>query len=222
MQWASLMQQWVQWCALAIMLTNKLTGQALFKGGIKAVVLIVVTILLMACSPKFDWRTVQSPQEGYIALFPAKPDKIERKVSYQAQELLQTLEAAKIDEDIYSISSIYLSKQQADLLATLSEQLKDNLFRSAGVDQSTVLSSDGVYQTANHQRITTKDYFLEFKSTNTAQQAMRVRWITNPTMNGGIWLYQVSILHTGPVQPDVRAFFLAEDRANFFDEFHPN
>jgi len=194
----------------------------LFKGGIKAVVLIVVTILLMACSPKLDWRTVQSPQEGYIALFPAKPEKIERKVSYQAQELPQTLEAAKIDEDIYSISSIYLSKQQADLLATLLEQLKDNLFRSAGVDQSTVLSSDGVYQTANHQRITTKDYFLEFKSTNTAQQAMRVRWITNPTMNGGIWLYQVSILHTGPVQPDVRAFFLAEDRANFFDEFHPN
>ncbi|MBU3608264.1 hypothetical protein [Polynucleobacter nymphae] len=204
------------------MLTNKLTGQALFKGGIKAVVLIVVTILLMACSPKLDWRTVQSPQEGYIALFPAKPDKIERKVSYQAQELLQTLEAAKIDEDIYSISSIYLSKQQADLLATLSEQLKDNLFRSAGVDQSTVLSSDGVYQTANHQRITTKDYFLEFKSTNTAQQAMRVRWITNPTAKGGIWLYQVSILHTGPAQSDIRTFFLAEDRANFFDEFHPN
>jgi outer membrane biogenesis lipoprotein LolB len=78
------------------MLTNKLTGQALFKGGIKAVVLIVVTILLMACSPKLDWRTVQSPQEGYIALFPAKPEKIERKVSYQAQELLQTLEAAKL------------------------------------------------------------------------------------------------------------------------------
>ena len=204
------------------MLTNKLTEQALFKGGIKAIALIVVTILLMACSPKLDWRTVQSSQEGYTTLFPGKPDKIERKVSYQAQELMQTLEAVKIDEDIYSISSIYLSKQQADLLATLSEQLKDNLFRSAGINQSTVISSDGVYQIANHQRIPTKDYFLEFKLTSTTQQAMRVRWITNPTVNGGIWLYQVSILHTGPVQPDVRALFLAEDRANFFDEFHPN
>ena len=204
------------------MLTNKLTEQALFKGGIKAIALIVVTILLMACSPKLDWRTVQSSQEGYTTLFPGKPDKIERTVSYQAQELMQTLKAVKIDEDIYSISSIYLSKQQADLLATLSEQLKDNLFRSAGINQSTVISSDGVYQIANHQRIPTKDYFLEFKLTSTTQQAMRVRWITNPTVNGGIWLYQVSILHTGPVQPDVRAFFLAEDRANFFDEFHPN
>jgi len=204
------------------MLTNKLTEQALFKGGIKAVALIVVTILLMACSPKLDWRTVQSPQEGYTALFPAKPDKIERKLSYQSQELLQILEAVKIDEDIYSISSIYLSKQQTDLLATLLEQLKGNLFRNAGVDQLTVVSSDGVYQTANHQRMLTKDYFLEFKSTSATQQAMRVRWITNPTMNGGIWLYQISILHAGSVQSDVRTFFLAEDRAIFFDEFHPN
>ena len=72
----------------------------MFKGGIKAVVLLVVTILLIACSPKLDWRTVQSPQEGYTALFPAKPDKIERKVTYQAQELMQILEAVKIDEDI--------------------------------------------------------------------------------------------------------------------------
>jgi hypothetical protein len=204
------------------MLTNKLTEQALFKGGIKAVALIVVTILLMACSPKLDWRTVQSPQEGYTALFPGKPDKIERKVSYQAQELMQTLEAVKIDEDIYSISSIYLSKQQTDLLATLLEQLKGNLFRNAGVDQLTVVSSDGVYQTASHQRMPTKDYFLEFKSTSATQQAMRVRWITNPTVNGGIWLYQISILHAGPVQSDVRTFFLAEDRTIFFDEFHPN
>ena len=204
------------------MLTNKLTEQALFKGGIKAIALIVVTILLMACSPKLDWRTVQSSQEGYTTLFPGKPDKIERKVSYQAQELMQTLEAVKIDEDIYSISSIYLSKEQADLLIALVEQLKGNLFQNAGVTQSTVVSLDGAYQTANHQRMPTKDYFLEFKSTNTDQQAMRVRWITNPTANDGIWLYQVSILHAGPVKPDVRTFFLAEDRAIFFDEFHPN
>ena len=188
----------------------------------KAGALLAAIILLVACSPKLDWRIVQSPQERYTALFPGKPDKIERKVSYQAQELMQTLEAVKIDEDIYSISSIYLSKEQADLLIALVEQLKGNLFQNAGVTQSTVVSLDGAYQTANHQRMPTKDYFLEFKSTNTDQQAMRVRWITNPTANDGIWLYQVSILHAGPVKPDVKTFFLAEDRAIFFDEFHPN
>ena len=194
----------------------------LFKGFSKASVLLATVIFLAACSPKLDWRIVQSPQEGYTALFPGKPDKLERRIPYQEQELRQTLEAVKIDDDIYSIGSIYLNKQQTELSASLLDQLKGNLFRNAGVDQSTAINSDGIYKTANHQRIPTKDYFLEFKSTSTNQQAMRVRWISKPAVDGGIWLYQVSILHTGPVQPDVRAFFSAEERANFFDEFHPN
>jgi len=194
----------------------------LSKSFAKVAVFLAVAILLAACSPKLDWRTVQSPQESYTALFPGKPDKIERRIPYQDQELLQTLEAVKIDDDIYSIGSIYLSKQQTELLATLLAQLKGNLFRNAGVDQLTAVNSDGMYQTANHQRMPTKDYFLEFKSTNTTQQAMRVRWIIKPTENGGIWLYQVSILHTGLMQPDVRTFFSTEEYANFFDEFHPN
>ena len=67
-----------------------------------------------------------------------------------------------------------------------------------------------------------KDYFLEFQSANTTQQAMRVRWLIRPLNTGGIWLYQVSILHAGSVQPDTKTFFSAEDRANFFDEFHPD
>lgn len=192
------------------------------KSFAKVAVFLAVAILLAACSPKLDWRTVQSPQESYTALFPGKPDKIERRIPYQDQELLQTLEAVKIDDDIYSIGSIYLSKQQTELLATLLAQLKGNLFRNAGVDQLTAVNSDGMYQTANHQRMPTKDYFLEFKSTNTTQQAMRVRWIIKPTENGGIWLYQVSILHTGLMQPDVRTLFSTEEYANFFDEFHPN
>lgn len=179
-------------------------------------------ILLCACSPKLDWRTIQSVQERYTALFPGKPDKMERKIPYGDQELQQTLEAVKIDEDIYSISSIYLSSQQVDLLPKLLASLESNLFGNAGVDQSTVLSSDGSYQTASHQRIAVKDYFLEFKSVGSTQQAMRVRWLTRPSLNGGIWLYQVSVLHAGSVQPDVKTFFFAEDRANFFEEFHPD
>lgn len=194
----------------------------LFKGFTKASALLATVIFLVACTPKLDWRIVQSPQEGYTALFPGKPDKLERRIPYQEQELRQTLEAVKIDDDIYSIGSIYLSKQQTELLASLLEQLKGNLFRNAGVDQLTVVNLDGVYETANKQRMSTKDYFLVFKSTKTNQQAMRVRWISKPAVDGGIWLYQVSILHAGPVQPDVRAFFSAEERANFFDEFHPN
>ena len=108
------------------------------------------------------------------------------------------------------------------MLPKLLEQLQINLFHSAGVDRLTAISSDGIYQTSSQQRVPTKDYFLEFQSANITQQAMRVRWLIRPATTGGIWLYQVSILHAGSVQPDTKTFFSAEDRANFFDEFHPD
>ena len=72
-------------------------------------VVLAFAFLLSACSPKLDWRTVQSPQEGYSALFPGKPEKIERKLPYQNQEIPQTLEAVKIEDDIYSVSASHLS-----------------------------------------------------------------------------------------------------------------
>jgi len=198
-------------------------GRALFRAVLlRCLLCIASAFLICACSPKFDWRTVQSPQEGYTALFPAKPEKIERKITYQTQKLSQTLQAVKIDDDIYSISSIYFSHQQAELLPKLLGQLEASLFHNAGVDRSTAISSDGIYQTSTHQRIPTKDYFLEFKSANTTQQAMWVRWLTRPAPNGALRLYQVSILHAGSVHPDARTFFSADDRANFFDDFLPD
>jgi len=147
---------------------------------------------------------------------------MERKIPYHTQELQQTLEAVKIDKDIYSISSVYFSPQQAELLPKLLGSLENNLFGNAGVDQLTAVHSASIYQTAKRQQFAVKDYFLEFKSVGSTQQAMRVRWLTRPSLNGGIWLYQVSILHAGPVQPDAKTFFSTEECANFFDEFHPD
>ncbi len=197
--------------------------RALFRAVLlRCLLFIASAFLISACTPKFDWRTVQSPQEGYTAMFPGKPDRLERKVPYQSQELLQTLEAVKIDDDIYSVSTIYLSNQQTEVLPKLLEQLEGNLFHNAGVDQSTAVSSNGFYQTANHQRHPVQDYFLEFKSAGSTQQTIRVRWLTRPALNGGLWLYQVSILHVGQIHTDVKTLLSAEEYNNFFDEFHPD
>jgi hypothetical protein len=184
-------------------------------------VFLSFVFLLSACSPKLDWRTVQSPQEGYSALFPGKPEKIERLLPYQNQEIPQTLEAVKIDNDIYSVSTIHLSKDQAMLAPKLLEQLQGNLLSRAGVNSNTVISADAFYQAANRQRTATKDYFLEFKSTGQAEQSMRVRWIARITPNNDVFIYQLSVLHTAPTLVDTKKFFSEEAYSNFFDEFHP-
>ena len=185
-------------------------------------VFLVFAFLLTACSPKLDWRTVQSPQEGYIALFPGQPEKIERRLSYQDQEIPQTLEAVKIDHDIYSVSTIHLGKNQIALVAKLLEQLQGNIFNRAGVNTETAISADAFYQIANRQRVSTKDYFLEFKSAGTSEQSMRVRWITRMTPDNGTWIYQLSVLHTAPARVNAKQFFSEEAYSNFFDEFHPD
>ena len=174
---------------------------------------------MSACSPKLNWRTVQSPQEGYVALFPGKPERLDRKIPYLGEVLPQTLEAVKIDDDIYSISSIRLTKSQASLTPQLIEQLQNILFKRAGVDSATAISADAQYQNANRQRLPTKDYFLTFKDAGANAQSMRVRWISRVGTNGDIWIYQISVLHLASSGEEAKQFFSTERYTNFFDEF---
>jgi hypothetical protein len=187
----------------------------------KFCVVLALVLLLSACSPKLDWRTVQSPQEGYSALFPGKPEKIERRLPYQNQEIPQTLEAVKIEDDIYSVSAIRLSKDQVSLVPNLLEQVQGSLFNLANLNLESAIGIDALYRTANKQRVATKDYFLEFKSSGRVERSMRVRWITRMTPDNGAWIYQISVLHTAPARVDAKTFFSEEVYSNFFDEFHP-
>ena len=155
-------------------------------------------------------------------MFPGKPEKIERKIPYQNQEIPQTLEAVKIDDDIYSVSTIHLSKDQIMLAPKLLEQLQGNLFGRAGVSTESAVALDASYQAANRQRLSTKDYFLEFKSTGAVEQSMRVRWITRITPDNGARIYQLSVLHTAPARVNAKQFFSEEAYSNFFDEFRPD
>ena len=193
----------------------------MFRGCTKASLLLAATIALAACSPKLDWRTVQSPQERYTALFPGKPDKLERRISYQDQELLQTLEAVKIDDDIYSISSIQVPTNRAAATEKIITQLQSNLFERAKASGGTLVEEGAAYQTSNRQRLPTTDYFITFQSDGNAAQQMRVRWITRQASNGDAWVYQVSVLHANANTEDAKTLLSKEEYENFFSEFYP-
>jgi hypothetical protein len=193
----------------------------LFRGILKAATVLAALFLLIACSPKLDWRTVQAPQERYTALFPAKPDKLERRVPYADQEVLQVLEAVKIDDDIYSISTIQLPVNQSSSLSKLLSQLQNNLLERAKASGGDVTVEDAFYKTADKQRLPTKDYFLNLKSNGKTQQQMRVRWINRVAPNGDSWIYQISVLHTSAGVDNAKTFLSKEEYENFFSEFSP-
>ena len=182
---------------------------------------IAATFFLSACSPKLDWRVVQSPQERYAALFPGKPDKVQRRVTFQDQELLQSLEALKIDDDIYSISATQIPVGQSSLLPTIMSQLQSNLLSRAKALGGEVIIEDILYQTAAKQKQASKEYWIQLKPNGAAEQWMRVRWITRIAPDGSIWIYQISVLHAKAIPGDAKTFLSKEAYSNFFDEFYP-
>ena len=200
---------------------NKRMEPALFRNVSRATAVLTTFLVLLGCSPKLDWRTVQSPQERYTALFPGKPEKLERKIPYQGKEFSQTLEAVKIDDDIYSISSIQLLPSQASLAPSLMAQLQSNLLDRAKASGGTVEILDTTFQASNRQRLPAKDYFITLKSSGNLPQSMRVRWITRAAPNGDMWIYQVSVLHANANEGDVKTFFTKEAYENFFSDFSP-
>lgn len=197
-------------------------GRGLFKKFCKSgCILIVAMFCLAACSPRFDWRVVQSPQERYTALFPGKPEKIQRKITYQNQELLQTLEALKIEDDIYSISATQIPIGHSASLPKILDLLQGNLLSRAKDSGGQVIAEDVLYQTAARQKQASKEYLIQFKSNGTAEQWMRVRWITRVATDGSIWIYQISVLHAKAIPDDAKSFLSKEEYANFFTEFYP-
>ena len=193
----------------------------MFREIFKAASLLATFIFLIACSPKLDWRTVQAPQERYTALFPGKPDKLERRIPYLDQELLQTLEAVKIDDDIYSVSTIQLPANQSASLSKLLSQLQANLIDRAKASGGDVIVEDAFYKTTDRQRLPIKDYFLDLKSNGKSQQLMRVRWINRVAPNGDIWVYQISVLHMNAGTENVKTLLSKEEYENFFSDFSP-
>ncbi|WP_281742446.1 hypothetical protein [Polynucleobacter yangtzensis] len=193
----------------------------LFRGITKAAALLAALVFLIACSPKLDWRTVQSPQERYTALFPGKPDKLDRRIPYLDQEFLQVLEAVKIDDDIYSVSTIQLPANQSASLSKLLSQLQANLIDRAKASGGDVAVEDGFYKTADKQRLSTQDYFIDLKSNGKSQQLMRVRWINRVASNGDSWIYQISVLRTNAATENAKTFFAKEEYENFFTDFVP-
>lgn len=180
----------------------------------------LLTSMLCACSPQLDWRTVTSNQAQYSALFPAKPEHLERHLVYQDQDILQVLDAVKIDDAIFSISAIELKKDQASLEDGILESSKNALSQQADLVKDASLIKGVSYQTVDRQRFAVKDYYFEVKMPNHSQ-FMRSRWIVIRTPAGEVFIYQVSVLLQNVKSGTVEQMLSQEQYATFFEEFHP-
>lgn len=207
---------------------NKHMGLGLSK--FLVLVLQVGLILnLYGCSPPFDWRTVRVEQQAYTALFPAKPQHLERQLSYKGDTLKQALEVAKVADQIYSITTIQVPLAIASSADELMKQLQQAIFMQANVDPASVLAVNSFYLTSGSpMRSPTADYFLRMKPVDGVERMMRVRWIMRSIPGLGLSIYQLSLLkpalkNSGPLsQAELQANLSDDNSAPFFTDFHPD
>ena len=184
---------------------------------------------LPACSPKLDWRTIKNDPLNYAALFPGKPQLIDRTLSYQDSQLKQFLQFVKVDDDIFAVLTTEIPVALTNEVVAIETLLKNAILQQSILpNQSTPPAFNRVKESSakagptNQQKQASQDYFLDLPQ---AKRVMRIRWIVRPISDGGLYLYQVSVVRaqstTNP-KLSLESALEQESINIFFDEFRPN
>ena len=190
-------------------------------GMVKVVGIVMMSAAVLGCSPKLDWRAVNTERLGYSALFPEKPKQAERTLPYAGIELQQTLEVTQIDDAIMSITTIAVPSSINEQAGALLEQVKRTILQSANAVQTPPIKRPSQYLIAGPSRSKglAEDYLFEIQSPS-GKRWMRVRWIMRPDGDGGSRIYQQSLLLLAPANAKAfQAELTAEKWDPFFDEF---
>ena len=191
---------------------------ALYR-ALRIVGLATLCILIVACSPRFDWRTIKNDARGYSVMFPSKPQLIERSITYQKTSLNQTLEFAKVDEDVFAVMTTQIPATIATQITMVEQMLQNALLRQANTTQFNLVK-DAASQIgpSGQTKQVTQDYYLDLPEN---KKVMRVRWLIRPAANDSVNLYQISVIRTGQ-SSQLESLLNQENITIFFDEFRPN
>lgn len=78
-----------------------------------ASVLLMLSLLLQACSPSLNWREIRLPGGDYKAMLPCKPDQATRRQSLAGQELELAMQGCEADGGLYAVSVAQLASPSA-------------------------------------------------------------------------------------------------------------
>ncbi|WP_353149483.1 hypothetical protein [Pollutimonas bauzanensis] len=133
--------------------------------------------LLMACTPSYNWREVSLADGAVKAFFPDKPLTQERPLNYSGHELRFSLTTATVDEALFAVGYAPLPEAlrgAPEKTQGLASTIVASLYQNMGVEPPTQLPELG------------KPFTIEGKS---QQGPMRMRatvWLTDHALIEGI------------------------------------
>lgn len=173
--------------------------------------------LLTACSPTFDWRTVRSDDMYYEAMFPGKPSRAEKTLSWKQQKLRMTMEASKTGDALYAVGVIELGQATNDQVEGVINFLSQGLLSNIKSDAAIQVTPKSV-KTAGQPsyELPVLRYRKQGVGPDGHERLLHVMYVQRRHPDGQTMIYQVSVLQTvgGSNQH-------LEEHQQFLDSFKP-
>ncbi|MDF3836025.1 hypothetical protein P3W85_24180 [Cupriavidus basilensis] len=172
---------------------------------------------LAACSPRYDWRTIQSNEGAYAALYPGKPTGAAREVAIAGRRLPMTMDAARVDETLFAVGVVTLPADDAALREAALASMQAGLLGNLGPHSADAVKTRKVtVMSAATPAVALAGVELQVAAVSPQDQSPRR--LTARLVASGVHVYQAVVLEAGEAARDQRQ---AEQIDQFLTGFHP-
>ncbi|WP_231937316.1 hypothetical protein [Caballeronia udeis] len=177
--------------------------RTLFKSAASTATLLFTTVALLACTPAYDWRTIQNNDDAYEVTFPAKPRSDARDIDVAGKPMHMKMQMAEAGDAVFAVGTVDLPDAdpatQRAALVFLQQGLARNLNAAPAAHPVDI-------EVAAGGRLSGSEIAVSGTSAN--GQKSETRQIRARFIAKGTHAYQVAIVSTKMPPPDqVDQFF---------------
>ena len=178
--------------------TTRATPVRLWRAALRS---LLCVSLVAACSPAYNWRTVTDADEGYTIDLPANPTIDERSVDIAGNALPMHVRAARAEGAVFSIATIDLPRDDAQLRESVVDALRRALARNV---QATPIERSITVPMAQGAAVSAVEILATGKAGDAHEQRTIHAWIAA----NGRHVYQAAIIAARtPPQEQSEQFF---------------
>lgn len=188
----------------------------------RLLVTVIALVSISGCTPTYDWRTVRSDDLLYEALYPGKPSRAEKIMSFQGQRLTMTMEAVRVKDGLYAVGVIQVPKElkTPDSINSLVLFIQNGMLSNLKTTESVVPKSTTI-KNYQGETLSVSEWVIDGVGPDQQRRLMRLRLLQRNFPDGLIQIYQQSILQNLSNEQSVENILSSDEHNMFLSGFKP-
>lgn len=188
----------------------------------RLLIAITLFISISGCTPTYDWRIVRSDDLLYEALYPGKPSRAEKVMSFQGQKLSMTMEAVKVKDGLYAVGVIQVPPELRSIDSTnsLLSFVQNGMLSNLKTNE--VNSPKPIkIKTYQGEMLSASEWMIDGIGPDQQRRLMRLRLLQRNFPDGLVQIYQQSILQTLNSDQSIEKILNSDEHSMFLTGFKP-